>query len=205
MLPPSSYYHGPTPENALAFEPSSLNFEPSYQVICLYTLPYLSQGTIVGNGIFVSGVAYWGTTGGEFLGFYLKNEIYGVQYIPYGEGGGLSKKRYASLKLTHPIHGMTQTGRKRESKNNKPLSSLPTKSTSTSSSNPTQISNSSSMINRCNHRILTGNNPQAASHHSNSNEVAETINMGVNLSFDISGKDRDIASIIGSGDHDDIK
>ncbi|PWA64391.1 zinc knuckle CX2CX4HX4C [Artemisia annua] len=115
------------------------------------------------------------------------------------------KKRYASLKLMHPIHGMTQTGRKRESKNNKPLSSLPTKSTSTSSSNSTQISNSSSMINRCNHRIITGNNPQTASLHSYSNEVAETINVGVNLGFDISGKDRDIASIIGSGDHDDIK
>ncbi|GJU37607.1 hypothetical protein Tco_1185961 [Tanacetum coccineum] len=71
----------------------------------------------------------------------------------------------------------------------KPLSSQLIKSTSTSSSNPTQISDSLSMINRCNHRILRGNNPQAAFHHSNSNEVVETINVGVNLGFDISGKD----------------
>ncbi|GJV88372.1 hypothetical protein Tco_1532310 [Tanacetum coccineum] len=115
------------------------------------------------------------------------------------------KKRYASLKLIHPIHRMTQTHRKKESKNTKPLCSQPTKSTSTSSSNPTQFSISLSIINRCNHRILRGNNPQAASHHSNSNEVVETINVGVNLGFDISGKDRDIASIIGCGDHGDIK
>lgn len=118
-LPPSSYYHGATPKIVLAFEPSSLNFEPSYQVICPFSLPDPSQGPIVyfdifdsrtrswrvseticvdlhesdvrSNGIYVGGVAYWETTGGELLGFDLKNEIYGVQSVPYVEGGALSK------------------------------------------------------------------------------------------------------------------
>ncbi|GKB58331.1 hypothetical protein Tco_0914517, partial [Tanacetum coccineum] len=51
----------------------------------------LHESDVRSDGIFVGGVAYWETSGGELLGFDLKNEIYGVQSIPYSEGGALSK------------------------------------------------------------------------------------------------------------------
>lgn len=111
-LPNSSYYHGKDPKIVLAFEPSSLNFEPHYQVICPFSIP--NEGPILyfdiydsktkswrtsdmicvdmdvkSDGIFVNGVVYWETTGGEMLGFDLKNEFYGVQTLP--NGGALSK------------------------------------------------------------------------------------------------------------------
>lgn len=112
QLPNSSYYHGKNPKIVLAFEPSSLNFEPCYQVICPFSIP--NEGPILNfdiydsktkswrtsevicvnldiksDGIFVNGVVYWETTGGEMLGFDLKNEFYGVQTIPVG--GAFSK------------------------------------------------------------------------------------------------------------------
>lgn len=118
-LPSSSYYHGREPKYVLAFEPSSLDFEPCYQVVCPYSLPDLIKGPIVyfdiydsktrswrisdmicvdldesdikSDGVFVNGVVYWETTGGALLAFDLKNEIYGVQALPFAEGGALSK------------------------------------------------------------------------------------------------------------------
>ncbi|PWA50573.1 hypothetical protein CTI12_AA471540 [Artemisia annua] len=41
--PPSSFYHGPTPKIVLVFEPSSLNFEPSYQVISRFLLASINE------------------------------------------------------------------------------------------------------------------------------------------------------------------
>ncbi|XP_071735275.1 F-box protein At5g03970-like [Rutidosis leptorrhynchoides] len=117
-IPPSSYYHGEKPKIVLAFEPSSLNFEPCYKAVCPFSLPDLTDGPIVyfdiydsktqswrvsdmicvdmteseleSEGLFVNGVAYWVTTGGVLLAFDLKNEIYGLQTIPFS-GGSLSK------------------------------------------------------------------------------------------------------------------
>nr|XP_043632876.1 uncharacterized protein LOC122604047 [Erigeron canadensis] len=118
-LPDSSYYHGEEPRIVLAFEPSSLNFGPCYQVLCAFSLPDPLQGPIVyfdmydsvtqswkvsdmvcvdldqsdvkGGGIFVDGIVYWETLGCELLAFDLKNEIYGVQKLPFVGGGGLVK------------------------------------------------------------------------------------------------------------------
>lgn len=118
-LPPSNYYHGAKPNIVLAFEPSSFNFEPCYQVVCPFSLPDPDMGPIVyfdiydskaqswrisdaicvdldesdvkSEGIFVDGNVYWETTGGVLLAFDLKNEIYGVQKLPLDEGGALSK------------------------------------------------------------------------------------------------------------------
>ncbi|KAI3794219.1 hypothetical protein L1987_36848 [Smallanthus sonchifolius] len=116
-LPPSTSFHGLNPRFVLAFEPSSLGFEPCYQVICLFSVPYPDVGPIVhfdiydsktkswtvsemicadlesevkSDGIFVNGVVYWETTGGELLAFDLKNEIYSVQKLPVDEGGALT-------------------------------------------------------------------------------------------------------------------
>lgn len=117
-LPPSSYYHGENPKIVLAFQPSSLNFDSYFQVICPFSLPDLVAGPIVyfdiydsntrswkvsemicvdldesevkSDGIFINGGVYWETTGGELLAVDLKNEIYSVQTIPSREGGALS-------------------------------------------------------------------------------------------------------------------
>ncbi|KAJ9540956.1 hypothetical protein OSB04_027462 [Centaurea solstitialis] len=118
-LPYSSYYHGREPKYVLVYEPSYLNFEPCYQVVCPFSLPDIVKGPIVyfdiydsktqswrisdmicvdldesnikSGGVFVNGVVYWETMGGEMLAFDLTNEIYGVQALPIGEGGALSK------------------------------------------------------------------------------------------------------------------
>lgn len=114
-LPFSTYYHGKQPKIVLSFEPSSLNFEPCYKVICPFSIP--SEGPILyfdiydsntkswkisdeicldftesdlkTDGVFVNGVVYWETTCGELLAFDLKNEFHGVQKLPLG--GTLSK------------------------------------------------------------------------------------------------------------------
>ncbi|KAI3747755.1 hypothetical protein L6452_10390 [Arctium lappa] len=134
-LPSSSYYHGREPKYVLVFEPSSLNFEPCYQVVCPFSLPDLIKGPIVyfdiydsktqswrisemicvdldesdikSDGVFVNGVVYWETTGGELLAFDLKNEIYGIQSLPFGEGGALSmvhgELSYVKAQYHHPM------------------------------------------------------------------------------------------------------
>ncbi|KAK9061996.1 hypothetical protein SSX86_019180 [Deinandra increscens subsp. villosa] len=117
-LPTSSTYHGENPKIVLAFEPSSLNFEPCYQVICLFSIPYPDMGPVVhfdiydsntkswmesdlicpdmdasdlkSGGISVNGVVYWETRGGELLACDFKNGIYSLQKLPVGEGGALS-------------------------------------------------------------------------------------------------------------------
>lgn len=114
-LPHPSYYHGIEPKYVLAFEPSSLNFEPCYQVICPFSVPGegpilyfdiydskskswrtsdeicfdFDESDVKSNGLFVNGVAYWETTRGELLAFDLKHEIYSVQKLP--SDGTLSK------------------------------------------------------------------------------------------------------------------
>nr|KAJ0212666.1 hypothetical protein LSAT_V11C400227380 [Lactuca sativa] len=115
-LPKYSFYHGKEPKGVLAFEPSSLEFEPYYQVKCPFSIPGeepilyfdiydsktkswricdeictdLNESDIKTDGIFVNGVVYWETTGGKLLAFDMKNEIYGIQTLPVF-GGVLSK------------------------------------------------------------------------------------------------------------------
>ncbi|KAD7479260.1 hypothetical protein E3N88_02396 [Mikania micrantha] len=114
-LIPSHSYHGRNPKFVLAFEPSQLNFEPFYQVICLFSVPYPDVGPVVqfdiydsktkswrvsevvcadlesdvmSDGIFLSGVVYWETQGGELLAYDSMNEIYSIQKLPFNECGG---------------------------------------------------------------------------------------------------------------------
>ncbi|KAL7613060.1 hypothetical protein Lser_V15G07276 [Lactuca serriola] len=115
QLPNSGYYHGKEPKNVLAFEPSSLNFEPRYQVICPFSVPGegpilyfdiydsntkswrtcneicldFDESDVKSEGLYVNGIVYWETTRGELLAFDLKNEFYSVQKLPLG--GALSK------------------------------------------------------------------------------------------------------------------
>ncbi|KAI3722791.1 hypothetical protein L2E82_33879 [Cichorium intybus] len=114
LLPNSCYNHGKYPKFVLAFQPSSFNFQPYYQVICPFTTPNeglilhfdiydsntkswrasheicvdLGTSDLKSDGVFVNGVVYWEVTGGKLLAFDMKNEIYGVQKLP--EGGALS-------------------------------------------------------------------------------------------------------------------
>lgn len=116
----------------------------------------------------------------------------------------LRKKRFASLKLFHPLNIITPSLPKRKDSTSKPICSLPSKTTSVSTSDPIEHSDSLSKINRCNFRILKNLNSPSNSNQlseSISNEVEETINVGINLGFDMLGKDNDIAIIVGSGDH----
>ncbi|XP_076897831.1 uncharacterized protein LOC143551251 isoform X2 [Bidens hawaiensis] len=115
FLPPSQSYHC-NPKLVLAFEPSSLNFEPHYQVICLFSLLDTEEQKIVyfdiydsetkawrlsdelcsdldaseveSESILVNGVAYWETKDGGLLAFDLKNEIHSVQKLPFGKSDG---------------------------------------------------------------------------------------------------------------------
>ncbi|KAJ0703461.1 putative F-box domain-containing protein [Helianthus annuus] len=119
-LPASGTFHGVDPKFVLAFEPSSLDFEPHYQVICLFSLPdnevpvvyfdiYDSHTTfwsvssemctdfdasdVTSDAVFVNGVAYWETKGGGLLAFDWKNGFYSVQKVPFCEGGALTNIR----------------------------------------------------------------------------------------------------------------
>lgn len=109
VLPQSNYYHGEQPNIVLAFEPSPLNFGAHYQVICAFDLydgpPMLcfeiyssetrswrwsiadcaeiGNSKLVDNGFYMNGVAYWETSSGELLAFDVKNELCGIQPIPY--------------------------------------------------------------------------------------------------------------------------
>ncbi|PWA73278.1 reverse transcriptase domain, Reverse transcriptase zinc-binding domain protein [Artemisia annua] len=90
---------------------------------------------------------------------------------------------------------------KRKDSTTKPKCSLPSKTTSVSTSDPIEHSDSLSKINRCNFRILKNLNSPSNSNQlseSISNEVEETINVGLNLGFDMLGKDNDIAIIVRS-------
>ncbi|GJS89124.1 putative RNA-directed DNA polymerase, eukaryota, reverse transcriptase zinc-binding domain protein, partial [Tanacetum coccineum] len=91
---------------------------------------------------------------------------------------------------------------KRNNSTTKPKCSIPSKTTSVSISDPIEHSDSLSKINRCNFRILKNHNsPSNSKQLSESilNEVEETINVGINLGFDMIGKDNDIAIIVGLG------
>ena len=66
----------------------------------------LDESVIKSDGVFVNGVVYWETMGGEMLAFDLSNEIYGVQTLPIGEGA-LSKVHgelsYVKARYHHPM------------------------------------------------------------------------------------------------------
>ncbi|KAL3844703.1 hypothetical protein ACJIZ3_002106 [Penstemon smallii] len=120
QLPDPSYYHGKEPAIILAFEPSLLNMNADYQLICavplhgeqivcfeLYsseTKSWSSSNTIcvelggvefTGNGFYMKGLAYWETTRKEVLAFDLKNENYEIISLPpkSPRGGVLTQMR----------------------------------------------------------------------------------------------------------------
>lgn len=116
-LPQPKYYHSDDSKSVLVFEPSPLNFEAHFQVICAIPLPLfegpiivfeiydsaikswklsavdcveLGNSVLIDNGFYLNGIVYWQTSGGELLAFDLKNEICGVQPLPRGtEGPGI--------------------------------------------------------------------------------------------------------------------
>ncbi|KAI3451019.1 hypothetical protein Pfo_007684 [Paulownia fortunei] len=106
-LPPPGFYHGSEPATVLAFEPSALNFEASYQLICAVTMldqPVvffeiyssttrswrisdttfleLEDSSFTGNGFYMKGIAYWETSTRKVLAFDLKNEVYEIISLP---------------------------------------------------------------------------------------------------------------------------
>ncbi|GKE41594.1 hypothetical protein Tco_1468878 [Tanacetum coccineum] len=63
------------------------------------------------------------------------------------------------------------------------------------------VADSSSLIRRCNYRILTKNNTPS---HSDSLEVGNIVDIGNQLGFDMNNKDVDVARILANGDHGGI-
>ncbi|PWA59349.1 cytochrome P450 [Artemisia annua] len=109
-------------------------------------------------------------------------------------------KRFASLRLIDSLNGIAPQLRKNTNNppkfKHKKLSQL-TKPSSFASSDA--LSDSYSLINRCNLRILSKPNHSASSN-TESMEVNRTINIGNDLGFNMNGKESDVAHALGTGD-----
>lgn len=106
-LPPPALYHGSDPATILAFEPSVLNMEANYQLVCavpmigqpiIYFEVYSSEtmswrisdtafvesgvSAFTGNGFYMKGIAYWETSTRKVLAFDIKNEVYEIISLP---------------------------------------------------------------------------------------------------------------------------
>ncbi|KAK9948634.1 hypothetical protein M0R45_004201 [Rubus argutus] len=111
VLPKSKSYHGSESVLALAFEPSVLNFEADFQLVCAFSFTgeqvtcfdiYSSKSKswklsktecyeidalhLNGHGIFLKGTVFWETLAGAILAFNLKEEQYGILPLPPTSG-----------------------------------------------------------------------------------------------------------------------
>ncbi|KAK6125705.1 hypothetical protein DH2020_040555 [Rehmannia glutinosa] len=106
-LPCPKFYHGYEPATILAFEPSALNIEAHYELICAVQIldhPIISfemysstSGSwrisetsfvefgglsFTGNNFYMNGIAYWETSQRKVVAFDLKNEFYQIISLP---------------------------------------------------------------------------------------------------------------------------
>ncbi|KAK6118446.1 hypothetical protein DH2020_047863 [Rehmannia glutinosa] len=106
-LPEPNYYHGLESALVLAFEPSLLNLEPHYSLVCAVHLTGLAtvcfelyssetrtwkcsaemcaelgDCSFTGNGFYMKGMAYWETSRRKILAFDMKNDVYGIISLP---------------------------------------------------------------------------------------------------------------------------
>ncbi|PWA62832.1 transcription factor MYB44-like protein [Artemisia annua] len=109
------------------------------------------------------------------------------------------KKRFASLRLIDPLNGVASQPRIKSTNTLKhKTKDLPQPIKPTSISSNTAISDSCSLINRCNLRILKKHDTTASSD-AGSLEVNKIINVGNDLGFDMAGKESDVAHALGIG------
>ena len=123
VLPKPNQYHGPGSAVALAFEPSVLDFEANYQLVCAIPLadhPVLcfeiySSGSkswrpvdtlcceedalkLSGDGFYMKGMVYWETLAGSVLAFNLTSEQNETLPLPPKCGPeGVLTKRHGEL------------------------------------------------------------------------------------------------------------
>ncbi|KAK6160364.1 hypothetical protein DH2020_003745 [Rehmannia glutinosa] len=100
-LPCPKFYHGYEPATILAFEPSALNIEAHYELICAVQIldhPIISFEMVLedfrnfirgirglsftGNNFYMNGIAYWETSQRKVVAFDLKNEFYQIISLP---------------------------------------------------------------------------------------------------------------------------
>lgn len=128
-LPKSKYYHGPSSVVALDFQPSMLNFNANFELVCavpltdspvLYFEIYSSRSNswrvsetecwepvalaLKGDGFFLGGVAFWETYLGALLAFDLNDEEYGVLQTPpsHGSSQGVLTEMHGELCYIFP-------------------------------------------------------------------------------------------------------
>ncbi|PWA89944.1 cytochrome P450 [Artemisia annua] len=122
--------------------------------------------------------------------------------VPASSSNPYRKKRFSSLKMFNPIHRIPQP---RKTKKNQPKCKIPSQTStrvSDSFSAGEGVAESSSLIRRCNFRILTKNSTPS---NLDSSEVGNIIDIGNQLGFDMNNKDADVARILENGDHGDHK
>ncbi|XP_009371580.2 uncharacterized protein LOC103960815 [Pyrus x bretschneideri] len=110
-LPKSGFYHGPESYAALAFEPSVLDFEVCFQLVCAFSVPghpgvhfdmYSSRSSgwelaetvcyeletteLEGYTLYLKGVLFWETLTGVILAFDVKEQQYGILPLPFSTG-----------------------------------------------------------------------------------------------------------------------
>ncbi|KAM5576193.1 hypothetical protein ABKV19_007190 [Rosa sericea] len=129
VLPKSKPYHGHESVLALAFEPSVLDFEEHFQLVCAFSVPdepvicfdiYSSRSRswklsqtecceidalhLKGHGIFLKGMVFWETLSGAILAFNLKEEQYGILPLPPHSGPlGVMAEMYGELCYILPV------------------------------------------------------------------------------------------------------
>lgn len=104
-LPRPQLYHGSETAPVLAFEPSALNMDAHYELICalpmvdhlffeLYssktkswkisetTIVEMEDSSFTGNGFYMKGIAYWETSRRKVVAFHLKSELYEIISLP---------------------------------------------------------------------------------------------------------------------------
>lgn len=129
-IPKPHFYHGRDPAIVLAFEPSILNIESNFEIICaipvgdhpiVYFETYSSQtglwsqspaesievesSKILGGGFYVNKIAYFMTDSGLVLGFDVKSEVCGVFSLPSDcEWNGVLTRMDGELCYVHVSH-----------------------------------------------------------------------------------------------------
>lgn len=113
VLPKPKWFHGLEAAISLAFKPSTLGFDASYELVCAVPV-YLNEVAVVyfetyssstnswktseamcyeneildpiGNGLYMKGIVYWKTLMDAILAFDLKSQQYGILPLPAGSG-----------------------------------------------------------------------------------------------------------------------
>ncbi|GKA55168.1 cytochrome P450, partial [Tanacetum coccineum] len=117
----------------------------------------------------------------------------------HDQTANLRKKKFVSLKFFDPFKGNNAQSKRSKKPKAKRNSVSKPKSPTALASDGEMISDSSSLIRRCNMRILSRPDASTDSKGSVSMEVDKTIEIGNDLGFSMTGKNDDVALILGNG------